>query len=462
MRSVDVHQHLWPEAVLRVLERRGVPPKATWRRDRWHVELPAEPGFDVHPKRPRSGRAGARVARRPRARRALAARRPGRASRARRAGGRRRLAGGRPRPAARAGLVGRDAQLPARGRRGRAGARGDRRGRGGPVPARRPGCAAPSATLAAVADAGAPVLIHPGPATGGHATDPAWWSPATDYVAQQHAAWHTFRAVVRPALPTLRVIFAALAGLAPLQAERTATKGGPGAEPALADQLSFYDTSSYGPRATRAMATAVGIGQLVHGTDFPVDDPADDPVRGRLRRGLRQARQDQRHRPRARLRVGAVGAGGLGVSDLRATLESWAAREDLAPLATHRPGRAHPRAAPPRRRRRDLPDRAGCPATTRASTTTTTAPRRSPSSRARSRRSGSRSPATVERTVGPGEIVTIAREAIHRVRHSGTRPATTLHAYSPPLQRVGTYEVAGDGALLRHPRPAETRLEAAA
>ena len=50
MRSVDVHQHLWPEAVLRVLERRGVPPKATWRRDRWHVELPAEPGFDVHPK----------------------------------------------------------------------------------------------------------------------------------------------------------------------------------------------------------------------------------------------------------------------------------------------------------------------------------------------------------------------------------------------------------------------------
>ena len=26
------------------------------------------------------------------------------------------------------------------------------------------------------------------------------------------------------------------------------------------------------------MATAVGIGQLVHGTDLPVDDPAADPV----------------------------------------------------------------------------------------------------------------------------------------------------------------------------------------
>jgi hypothetical protein len=46
----------------------------------------------------------------------------------------------------------------------------------------------------------------------------------------------------------------------------------------LADPLSFYDTSSYGPRAVRATATAVGIGQLVHGTDFPVAEPGPDPV----------------------------------------------------------------------------------------------------------------------------------------------------------------------------------------
>ena len=69
---------------------------------------------------------------------------------------------------------------------------------------------------------------------------------------------------------------------------------------------------------------------------------------------------------------------------------------------------------------------------------------------------------TVARELKEGDTVTIAREAIHRVRHAGQRPATTLHAYSPPLQRVGTYEVADDGALLRHPRPAETPLEAAA
>jgi quercetin dioxygenase-like cupin family protein len=69
---------------------------------------------------------------------------------------------------------------------------------------------------------------------------------------------------------------------------------------------------------------------------------------------------------------------------------------------------------------------------------------------------------TVETTVRAGETVTIAREAIHRVRHSGDAPAVTLHAYSPPLERVGTYEVARDGALLRHPRAAEVPLEAVA
>ena len=68
----------------------------------------------------------------------------------------------------------------------------------------------------------------------------------------------------------------------------------------------------------------------------------------------------------------------------------------------------------------------------------------------------------VKRTLDTGDTVTIAREAIHRVRHAGDTPATPLHAYSPPLERVGTYQIADDGALLRHPRPAETPLEAAA
>jgi quercetin dioxygenase-like cupin family protein len=69
---------------------------------------------------------------------------------------------------------------------------------------------------------------------------------------------------------------------------------------------------------------------------------------------------------------------------------------------------------------------------------------------------------TVERRLEKGATVTIGKEAIHRVKHAGDQPAVTLHAYSPPLSRVGTYEFAENGALLRHPRPAQTPLEAAA
>ena len=39
---------------------------------------------------------------------------------------------------------------------------------------------------------------------------------------------------------------------------------------------------------------------------------------------------------------------------------------------------------------------------------------------------------------------------IHRVRHVGGRPAVTIHAYSPPLWRMGSYEVLPSGELRRH------------
>jgi predicted metal-dependent enzyme (double-stranded beta helix superfamily) len=149
------------------------------------------------------------------------------------------------------------------------------------------------------------------------------------------------------------------------------------------------------------------------------------------------------------------------VSELRATLESWAAREDLAPLAAHHPDeRTH--LLLHRDDDVEIYLIAWMPGHDTGfhdhdHSAAAIAVLEGEIAEERLALTGA-----VERTVGEGEIVTIAREAIHRVRHSGTRPATTLHAYSPPLERVGTYEVAGDGALLRHPRPAETRLEAAA
>jgi hypothetical protein len=96
-------------------------------------------------------------------------------------------------------------------------------------------------------------------------------------------AWLAVRTWGRPAFPRLRVCFAMLAGLAPLQAERLAARGG---DAGLHDPSTFYDTSSYGPLAIGAMAAAVGPGALVHGSDRPVVVPdagghADIPARAR-------------------------------------------------------------------------------------------------------------------------------------------------------------------------------------
>ena len=54
------------------------------------------------------------------------------------------------------------------------------------------------------------------------------------------------------------------------------------------------------------------------------------------------------------------------------------------------------------------------------------------------------------RTLAAGESLAFAASDIHRVSHAGSEPAVTLHAYSPPLWRMGAYEVSPDGTLRRH------------
>ena len=53
------------------------------------------------------------------------------------------------------------------------------------------------------------------------------------------------------------------------------------------------------------------------------------------------------------------------------------------------------------------------------------------------------------RVVAAGSSFSFAASDIHRVLHHGDGPAVTLHAYSPPLWRMGAYEVRPDGALTR-------------
>ena len=54
-----------------------------------------------------------------------------------------------------------------------------------------------------------------------------------------------------------------------------------------------------------------------------------------------------------------------------------------------------------------------------------------------------------ERTAAAGEAFTFGPADIHRVSHAGAEPAITVHAYSPPLWRMGAYEVLPTGELRR-------------
>ncbi len=128
----------------------------------------------------------------------------------------------------------------------------------------------------------APLFVHPGPGLGAKAPraagdtpfgDPLWWPALTRYVAGMQAAWLAFLVAGRLRHPELRVVFSMLAGLAPLHAERLASRGGP--SPSLPDPLVFYDTSSYGPSAVRAVEDVVGAQQLLYGSDRPVVEPGE-------------------------------------------------------------------------------------------------------------------------------------------------------------------------------------------
>jgi hypothetical protein len=131
----------------------------------------------------------------------------------------------------------------------------------------------------------APLFVHPGPGPWRawrpqpYAEDetPGWWPAMTRYVADMNASWHAFVAFGRPRHPRLRVVFAMLAGGAPLHAERLAARGGPSGT--VADDRIFYDTSSYGARTIDALVRCVGVDQLVHGSDRPVvGEPARAPL----------------------------------------------------------------------------------------------------------------------------------------------------------------------------------------
>jgi predicted TIM-barrel fold metal-dependent hydrolase len=132
---------------------------------------------------------------------------------------------------------------------------------------------------------GAPLLVHPGPAPATTTVAlPGWWAALTGYVATMQTAWHAFAVWGRAAHPGLRVCFAMLAGLAPLQRERLVARGGA----AVSDPDVFLDVSSYGGRTVDAVLREVGVDRLVHGSDRPVVPATDLPLGDAVRAALRE------------------------------------------------------------------------------------------------------------------------------------------------------------------------------
>jgi predicted metal-dependent enzyme (double-stranded beta helix superfamily) len=59
-----------------------------------------------------------------------------------------------------------------------------------------------------------------------------------------------------------------------------------------------------------------------------------------------------------------------------------------------------------------------------------------------------------------GQRFSVPPTAIHRVIHDGAEPAITIHAYSPPLTRMGAYRVGPHGELTREAFSCERELRA--
>jgi predicted TIM-barrel fold metal-dependent hydrolase len=101
-----------------------------------------------------------------------------------------------------------------------------------------------------------------------------------DYTAQMQAAYAAWLAHGSDRWPDLRVVFAILAGGAPFQLERLASRG-VDTRGVLHPNV-YLDTASYGVRALELSLSTYGIGQLVYGSDAPVIDaePTLRAIRG--------------------------------------------------------------------------------------------------------------------------------------------------------------------------------------
>jgi predicted TIM-barrel fold metal-dependent hydrolase len=115
------------------------------------------------------------------------------------------------------------------------------------------------------------VFVHPEVGDPPVATRPDWWAWAVGYPTQMQAAYLSWLGAGRDRWPTLRVVFAILAGGAPFQLERLIHRG-VDVRSSL-DPNTFFDVATYGRRAIELVIETFGVHRLVYGSDTPVVDP---------------------------------------------------------------------------------------------------------------------------------------------------------------------------------------------
>ncbi len=123
------------------------------------------------------------------------------------------------------------------------------------------------------------LFVHPGAAREPEGA-PVWWAGVVDYTAQMQGAFYAWLDRRAGRWPSLRVVFAILAGGAPFQLERLGPRGVD--VRSTLDANVFLDTATYGRRAIELCIETFGVHQLVYGSDVPVVDPRPtlDAVRG--------------------------------------------------------------------------------------------------------------------------------------------------------------------------------------
>jgi predicted TIM-barrel fold metal-dependent hydrolase len=124
--------------------------------------------------------------------------------------------------------------------------------------------------LDALVRSGGFLLVHPGWAATPRGAPP-WWTAIVDYTAEMQAAYIAWLAAGAARWPDLDVVFAILAGGAPIQLERMASRG-VDERTAMLPRI-WFDTATYGHRALDLAMSTFGVERMLFGSDMPVVDP---------------------------------------------------------------------------------------------------------------------------------------------------------------------------------------------